>query len=216
MSPPKGKLLLKDSQVVVAMMKNLGIRDCDEHIVNHLLEFNNYKSISLILEEAKSCATFANKSTIEVDDIQVAIKMAKDIGLHKSPPTNKLNNVANVSNKTLLPAMNPKGRLRKHKDGSHFSAKIHKLKTHTDTGLNAWKNMIERTAAEILNMDKLTRTDANINIPILTGQCPDELPVLTDLDVEEVISDQQNNQEVTTHKVNDFNVDALLNDPYSL
>jgi len=39
------------------------------------------------LEEAKSCATFANKDTIDVNDIQMAIQMAKDVGLPRSPPS---------------------------------------------------------------------------------------------------------------------------------
>jgi hypothetical protein len=44
----------------------------------------------------------------------------------------------------------------------------------------------------------------------------DYLPELTDLDIEEVIANQPNNEEVITPKVNNFNVDSLLNDPYSL
>lgn len=37
----------------------------------------------LILEEAKSRATFANKDTIGANDIQTAIQMAKYVGFPK-------------------------------------------------------------------------------------------------------------------------------------
>lgn len=38
----------------------------------------------------------------------------------------------------------------------------------------------------------------------------------TGVDFEEIIENPQNNKEVIKHKVDGFNVEALLNDPYSL
>uniref|UniRef100_A0A2S2P5X0 Uncharacterized protein n=1 Tax=Schizaphis graminum TaxID=13262 RepID=A0A2S2P5X0_SCHGA len=126
----------------------------------------------------------------------------------------KLVNARNVSNK--INSLNPASRLRKPKNESHFSAKNFKHKTRTNDGINAWKNIIEETAAEILSVASQTRAMDNIDVLSLNVQNLDDLPVLTDLDIEEVIANQQNNEEVITPKVNNFNVDSLLNDPYSL
>lgn len=40
--------------------------------------------------------------------------------------------------------------------------------------------------------------------------------MISDLDIEEVIRSIQDNQEPIADKVMEFNVDALLNDPYTL
>jgi len=44
----------------------------------------------------------------------------------------------------------------------------------------------------------------------------DDLPVLSDSDIEEVIRSIQDNHDTITDKVVGFNVDSLLNDPYTL
>lgn len=42
------------------------------------------------------------------------------------------------------------------------------------------------------------------------------MPVISGLDIEEFIRSIQDNQEPIADKVMEFNVDALLNDPYTL
>lgn len=44
----------------------------------------------------------------------------------------------------------------------------------------------------------------------------DDLPVISDLDIEEFIESIQDNQDPNADKVKEFNVDSLLNDPYTL
>ncbi|KAL4127355.1 hypothetical protein QTP88_011529 [Uroleucon formosanum] len=55
-----------------------------------------------------------------------------------------------------------------------------------------------------------------ILISCRSDQNVDDLPVISDLDIEEFIESIQDNQDPNADKVKEFNVDSLLNDPYTL
>lgn len=49
MSSSQGKHMPKDTQIIVSIMKDLGINDFDQQVLNHLLEFNYSNHIEIKL-----------------------------------------------------------------------------------------------------------------------------------------------------------------------
>lgn len=45
MASSQGKHMPKDTQIIVSIMKDLGIHEFDQQVLNHLLEFNYSKKI---------------------------------------------------------------------------------------------------------------------------------------------------------------------------
>ncbi|XP_050062143.1 uncharacterized protein LOC126551857 [Aphis gossypii] len=195
---------LADSKIVKSMLKNIGIDEFDKDVVDSLMEFNNYDFIALILEQAKERAANANKNKVCVNDIQRSIQVLKHVGF---PGNNKLKIAS-----PLLPN-NPTSELENSLDGPHFSAKND-------------MNIIDNIASEIINLAEQKLVTKNTDIPTQNDQNLDNLPELTGMDIEEIlknptgmdyeepIENPQNNKEEIKHKVDGFNVEALLNDPY--
>ncbi|XP_003241797.1 uncharacterized protein LOC100569174 [Acyrthosiphon pisum] len=115
------------------------------------------------------------KHTIDINDVHMAIQMAKE---REYPTSSPLDN-----------------------SGQGVPKNINK--TSTSGTINAARqNAIDEA------VDNIIRTLSDENV--------DDLPVISDLDIEEVIRSIQDNQEPIADKVMEFNVDALLNDPYTL
>ncbi|CAI6356606.1 unnamed protein product [Macrosiphum euphorbiae] len=112
------------------------------------------------------------KNTIDINDVHMAIQMAKEREYPTSPPL----------------------------DNSGQSVPKNINKTSTSGTIN------EAQQNEAVDNIISTQSDQNV----------DDLPVISDLDIEEVIRSIQDNQEPIADKVMEFNVDALLNDPYTL
>ncbi|KAE9528777.1 hypothetical protein AGLY_012352 [Aphis glycines] len=209
---------LADSKIVKSMLKNIGIDEFDKDVVDSLMEFNNYDFISLILEQAKERAANANKNKVCVNDIQRSIQELKHVGFSGN---NKLKTAS-----PLLPN-NLTSELENSLDGPHFSAKND-------------MNIIDNIASEIINLAEQKLVTKNTDIPTQNDQNLDNLPKLTGMDFEEIlknpigmdyeevienptgmdfeeaIENPQNNKEEIKNKVDGFNVEALLNDPYSI
>ncbi|KAE9528844.1 hypothetical protein AGLY_012419 [Aphis glycines] len=210
MSSSQGNHIVKDSQIIKSIMKDLGIREYDHQVVNQLLEFN-YRYTTLVLEEAKAYSSFANKNEVDVDDVKLAINLARDNVFHKSPPQNELIKASNEINKKPLPAIKPACGLRIPPNSSNFIQANYKLKTDLNTVKSATKKTIKITAAEMLNATKQTDAISYTKTTTQSDLCMDDL---TDFDFDEVIGSQQNNQSYQSYQDcdNDFNLDSLFCD----
>lgn len=93
-------------------MKDLGIREYDHQVVNQLLEFNysiylQWKKkllvcfttiydllfcllgyTTFVMEEAKAYSSFANKDEVDVEDVKLAVNLARVNAFSKSPSKN--------------------------------------------------------------------------------------------------------------------------------
>ncbi|XP_060858873.1 uncharacterized protein LOC132936199 [Metopolophium dirhodum] len=87
--------------------------------------------------------------------------------------------------------------------------------TLDNSGQSVPKNINKTSTSETINAAPKNEAVDNIT-PKQSDQNVDDLPVISDLDIEEVIRSIQDNQEPIADKVMEFNVDALLNDPYTL
>ena len=66
------KPLPKDAQVMVAILKDMGITDYEPRVINQMLEFS-YRYTTEVLEEAKLYSNHARKKQIDLDDVKLAV-----------------------------------------------------------------------------------------------------------------------------------------------
>lgn len=111
MSSANVKYIPKDAQVIMAILKELGINDFDPRVINQLLEFiyceylvkradflqlihliiiclvNSSSGHSTItLDDARVFANHAKKKNIDVDDVKLAIQMHAEKMSSSEPP----------------------------------------------------------------------------------------------------------------------------------
>ncbi|XP_011482136.1 transcription initiation factor TFIID subunit 9 isoform X1 [Oryzias latipes] len=104
MSSPK--TLPKDAQVMIQILKDMGITEYEPRVINQMLEFT-YRYVTTIIEDAKIYATHAKKSTVDADDIKLAIQCRMDQSFTSPPPRDFLLEVARQKNQTPLPLIKP-------------------------------------------------------------------------------------------------------------
>lgn len=107
----QSKHLPKDAQVIMAIMKELGVTDYEPRVINQLLEFI-YRYVTSVLEDARVYANHAKKKTIDVEDVRLAVQMQLDKTFTNPPPREVLWEVARVKNVNPLPTIKPHCGLR--------------------------------------------------------------------------------------------------------
>ncbi|XP_051903078.1 transcription initiation factor TFIID subunit 9 [Hippocampus zosterae] len=104
MSAPKS--IPKDAQVMIQILKDMGVTDYEPRVINQMLEFT-YRYVTSIIEDAKIYATHAKKSNVDADDIKLAIQCRMDQSFTSPPPRDFLLEVARQKNQTPLPLIKP-------------------------------------------------------------------------------------------------------------
>lgn len=105
------KHIPKDAQVIMSIMKEVGITDYEPRVVNQLLEFT-YRYVTSILDDARVFANHAKKKTIDLDDVRLAVQMQLDKSFTSPPPREVLLEIARVKNVNPLPLIKPHCGLR--------------------------------------------------------------------------------------------------------
>ncbi|XP_056450345.1 transcription initiation factor TFIID subunit 9 isoform X2 [Gadus chalcogrammus] len=100
------KTLPKDAQVMIQILKDMGITEYEPRVINQMLEFT-YRYVTTIIEDAKIYATHAKKSTVDAEDIKLAIQCRMDQSFTSPPPRDFLLEVARQKNGTPLPLIKP-------------------------------------------------------------------------------------------------------------
>ncbi|XP_013855841.1 transcription initiation factor TFIID subunit 9 [Austrofundulus limnaeus] len=104
MSAPK--TIPKDAQVMIQILKDMGVTEYEPRVINQMLEFT-YRYVTTIIEDAKIYATHAKKSSVDTDDIKLAIQCRMDQSFTSPPPRDFLLEVARQKNQTPLPLIKP-------------------------------------------------------------------------------------------------------------
>ncbi|XP_015252418.1 transcription initiation factor TFIID subunit 9 [Cyprinodon tularosa] len=104
MSAPK--TIPKDAQVMMQILKDMGVTEYEPRVINQMLEFT-YRYVTTIIEDAKIYATHAKKSNVDADDIKLAIQCRMDQSFTSPPPRDFLLEVARQKNQTPLPLIKP-------------------------------------------------------------------------------------------------------------
>ncbi|KAJ0174872.1 hypothetical protein K1T71_009980 [Dendrolimus kikuchii] len=121
------KHIPKDAQVIMAIMKEVGITDYDPRVVNQLLEYT-FRYVTTVLEDARLFANHAKKKTLDSEDLKVAAHLQLDKSFTNPPPREILLEVARVKNGTPLPLIKPHCGLRLPPDRYCLSSCNYRLK----------------------------------------------------------------------------------------
>lgn len=105
------KNLPKDAQVIMAIMKEVGITEYEPRVINQLLEFT-YRYVTSVLDDSRVFANHAKKKVIDLDDVRLAVQMQLDKSFTSPPPREVLLEIARVKNVVPLPSIKPHCGLR--------------------------------------------------------------------------------------------------------
>lgn len=126
MSAPK--TIPKDAQVMIQILKDMGITEYEPRVINQMLEFT-YRYVTTIIEDAKIYASHAKKSNLDADDIRLAIQCRMDQSFTSPPPRDFLLEVARQKNQTPLPLIKPYSGPRLPPDRYCLTAPNYRLKS---------------------------------------------------------------------------------------
>ncbi|KAG7205889.1 hypothetical protein KM043_007818 [Ampulex compressa] len=124
------KHIPKDAQVIMSIMKDMGITDYEPKVINQLLEFT-YRYVTCILDDSRIYANHAKKKFIDLDDVRLAVKMQLERTFTNPPPRDVLLDVARTKNNIPLPFVKPNNGLRLPPDRYCLNATNYKLKNAT-------------------------------------------------------------------------------------
>lgn len=127
-NPPPAKQIPKDAQVIISILKDMGITDFEPQAITQLLEFT-YRYVTSTLEDAKVYAAHANKKVIDVEDVQLAVNMQLDKNFTTPPPRDMLLEVARTKNSIPLPQIRPHCGIRLPPDRYCMTACNYELKS---------------------------------------------------------------------------------------
>lgn len=122
----------KDAQVIMSILKELGIQDYEPRVVNQLLEFT-YRYVTCILDDAKVFANHAKKKTLDLEDVKLACDMVLDKAFTCPPPRHVLTKLAEIRNSMPLPPIKPHCGLRLPPDRYCLTATNYRLRTGAQT-----------------------------------------------------------------------------------
>ncbi|XP_051955407.1 transcription initiation factor TFIID subunit 9-like isoform X3 [Xyrauchen texanus] len=100
------KTVPKDAQVMIQILKDMGITEYEPRVINQMLEFT-YRYVTTIIEDAKIYSTHAKKSNVDADDIRLAIQCRVDQSFTSPPPRDFLLEIARQKNMAPLPLIKP-------------------------------------------------------------------------------------------------------------
>nr|CAB3266802.1 transcription initiation factor TFIID subunit 9B-like [Phallusia mammillata] len=121
----------KDAHTIVAMLKDMGVTDYEPKVIHQMLELT-YRYVSEVLDDAKTFANHAGRSTVTLDDTKLAIKSQLDHSFTNPPPREFLVDVARQKNTTALPSLKTFSGARLPPDRYCLSSVNYRLKSMAD------------------------------------------------------------------------------------
>lgn len=105
------KPLPKDAEVMVAILKDMGVTDYEPRVINQMLEFT-YKYVTDVLDDAQVYSNHAGRREVDMDDVKLAIQTRLDKSFTIPPPRDFLLDIAKHKNNLPLPAIKPQNGVR--------------------------------------------------------------------------------------------------------
>uniref|UniRef100_UPI00359005C1 transcription initiation factor TFIID subunit 9-like n=1 Tax=Myxine glutinosa TaxID=7769 RepID=UPI00359005C1 len=96
----------KDAQVMVAILKDMGVTEFEPRVVNLMLEFT-YRYVTGILDDARVYSNHAKKNNIDSDDVKLSVQCRMDHSFSSPPPRDFLLEIARQKNQLPLPLIKP-------------------------------------------------------------------------------------------------------------
>ena len=123
----------KDGQVMLAILKDMGVNDFEPKVVNQLLEFS-YRYVTNVLEDAKAVSNHARKKTLDLDDVKLAVQMYAEQNVTTPPSREILLDMARTKNANPLPIPKATCGLRLPPDRHCLTAANYRLKFNKRPG----------------------------------------------------------------------------------
>lgn len=130
--PVQPKHIPKDGQVILAIMKEMGITDYEPKTIIQLTEFV-YRYATSILEEARMYAN-SKKKMLDVDDVKLALQLTSESTFTTPPPREVLLELAHAKNYIMLPSVKAHCGLRLPPDRYCLSSCNYTLRNATKKG----------------------------------------------------------------------------------
>lgn len=97
----------RDAQTVEAILKTMGVESYDPRVVNQLLELL-YRYVSSVLTDSRMFSEHADKSSIDLDDIKLAIRSRCNFTFTQPPPRDVTMRLVAERNVVPLPPVDQK------------------------------------------------------------------------------------------------------------
>ncbi|XP_046393444.1 transcription initiation factor TFIID subunit 9 [Ischnura elegans] len=123
------KHIPKDAQVIISMLKDMGITDYEPRVVNQLLEFT-YRYVTCTLDDARVFANHAKKKSLDLDDVTLAVQLQLDRRFTNPPSRDILLEVARAKNNVPLPMIKPHCGIRLPPDRYSLNSCNYKLRNY--------------------------------------------------------------------------------------
>ncbi|KAK7604635.1 hypothetical protein V9T40_005821 [Parthenolecanium corni] len=170
MSSANVKYIPKDAQVIMAILKELGINDFDPRVINQLLEFIYWHS-TITLDDARVFANHAKKKNIDVDDVKLAIQMHAEKMSSSEPPRDILLELARSKNSTSLAPIKPQSGIRLPPDRYCLTQPNYKLKSNLSSAPK--KNSTSQYQSSFSN-----RPSTEVRFSIPSSSSVKQMPVI--------------------------------------
>eukprot|EP00090_Calanus_glacialis_P001230 TRINITY_DN10856_c0_g1_i1.p1 TRINITY_DN10856_c0_g1~~TRINITY_DN10856_c0_g1_i1.p1 ORF type:complete len:218 (-),score=71.05 TRINITY_DN10856_c0_g1_i1:505-1158(-) len=131
-APEKEKAIPKDGQVMISILKDMGITDYEPRVINQMLEFS-YRYVTTILEDARIYSHHAKKKAVDVEDVKLSVSMQAEQNFTSPPPRQSLLQLAHTKNLAQLPQPHNKHGLRLPPDRHCLTNCNYKLKRKEST-----------------------------------------------------------------------------------
>ena len=123
------KSVPKDAEVMAGILRDMGVMDWEPRVINQLLEFS-YNYVTNVLEDAKMFSSHAQKKSVDVEDVRLAVQMFTEKNVTTPPSRDSLLEVARAKNISTLPIPKPNSGLRLPPDRFCLTACNYKLKSN--------------------------------------------------------------------------------------
>jgi len=92
----------KEAQVIVTILRDLGIQDYEPGVLTQLVEFS-YRYVTKVLEDAKVYSGHARKRAVDIEDIRLAVQVLTEQNVTSPPTRDVLLELAQTKNDVPMP-----------------------------------------------------------------------------------------------------------------
>ncbi|XP_046915655.2 TBP-associated factor 9 [Dermatophagoides farinae] len=165
------KITPKDSQVVAAILKEMGINEFEPRVLPQLVEFA-YRYVARVLEDAQLFSSYARKKVIDTDDVSLAIQMQIDRSFVGPPSRDILLEISRNKNTQPLPPIKSHNGMRLPADRYSLVAPNFRLISkpiNTTTIVNNNQNQNNNNNAKSINKTVVRTVSSSLLSNTSTG-----------------------------------------------
>jgi len=177
------KPLPKDAQVMVAILKDMGITDYEPRVINQMLEFS-YRYVTNVLDEAKAVSNHARKKTVDVDDVKLAVQMYAEQNLTSPPTRDILLETARTKNAVPLPIPRATSGMRLPPERHCLTACNYRLRNKPKRGPPGYGTSFKGTGASSATLPPKMMALPHQQTPFMLNANPGPVPDIPQIKID--------------------------------